>query len=64
MQKEILTSRDVMQMLSICENTLLSMESKGTIVIDFRISNRKRYYLKNVLGSLIKLEVKKTKENF
>jgi hypothetical protein len=63
-QKEILTSRDVMAMLGICENTLLKMESKGTIEIDFRISNRKRYYLKNVLGSLRKLEVKKTKEKF
>jgi hypothetical protein len=63
-QKEILTSRDVMAMLGICENTLLKMESEGNIVIDFRISNRKRYYHKNVLGSLRKLEVKKTKENF
>ena len=58
LDKQILTSRDVMQMLGICENTLLKMESEGTIVIDFRISNRKRYYLKNVLGSLKKLEVK------
>lgn len=60
MYKEILTSNDVMQMLNICENTLLKMESDGRIVIDFRISNRKRYYLKNVLNSLAKLEIKKS----
>lgn len=50
-----------MQMLGICENTLLDMERDERIVIDFRIGNRKRYYQKNVLASLKKLEVKKTK---
>ena len=56
MDKEILNSRDVMRLLSICENTLLSREKEGVIKVDFRISNRKRYYLKNVLTSLKKLE--------
>jgi hypothetical protein len=32
MNKEILNSRDVMAMLSICENTLLEMERDGRIV--------------------------------
>ena len=59
MNKEILTSRDVMAMLSICENTLLKMEAEGSIKIDFRISNRKRYQLKNVLASLNRLQVKR-----
>lgn len=56
MNKEILNSRDVMSLLSICENTLLAREREGVINVDFRISNRKRYYLKNVLASLKKLE--------
>lgn len=59
MNKEILTSRDVMAMLSICENTLLKMEAEGSINIDFRISNRKRYQLKNVLASLNRLQIKR-----
>jgi hypothetical protein len=59
MTKEILTSRDVMAMLSICENTLLKMEASGSITVDFRISNRKRYQLKNVLASLSRLQIKK-----
>jgi hypothetical protein len=59
MKKEILTSRDVMAMLSICENTLLKMETEGQITIDFRISNRKRYHLENVLSSLAQLQNKK-----
>ena len=58
MNKEILTSRDVMLFLSICENTLLKRETEGVIKIDFRIGNRKRYYLKNVEASLKKLETK------
>lgn len=57
--KEILNSRDVMQMLDICENTLLEMERDGRILIDFRISNRKRYYTKNILESLSKLSKNK-----
>lgn len=43
-----------MDMLGICENTLLTLESKGDIIIDFRIGNRKRYYSDNVLASLVK----------
>ena len=42
-------------MLGICENTLLDMERNGKIQIDFRIGNRKRYYLNNVLKSLSRL---------
>lgn len=56
--KQILNSRDVMHMLSICENTLIEMERKGKIQIDFRISNRKRYYFDNVMKSLSKLSPK------
>jgi hypothetical protein len=52
MNKNILTSRDVMAMLNICENTLLKMERNGRIKVDFRISNRKRYYTENILKSL------------
>ncbi len=52
MSKTILTSRDVMELLDICENTLLKLEREGKIKVDFRISNRKRYYLENILKSL------------
>lgn len=54
MNKNILTSREVMAMLDICENTLLKMESDGRIKVDFRISNRKRYFQENILKSLQK----------
>jgi len=47
-EKEILTSRDVMSLLCICENTLLKYEKLGEIKVDFRIGNRKRYYRKNL----------------
>jgi predicted site-specific integrase-resolvase len=57
--KQILNSRDVMQILSVCENTLLEMERDGRINIDFRIGNRKRYYTKNIFDSLTKLNPKK-----
>jgi hypothetical protein len=48
-----------MQILDICENTLLEMERDGRINIDFRIGNRKRYYTKNVYDSLAKLNPRK-----
>lgn len=48
-----------MAMLSICENTLLKMETEVSINIDFRISNIKRYQLKNVLASLNRLQIKR-----
>ena len=48
-----------MQLLDICENTLLGMERDGRISIDFRISNRKRYFTKNILESLSKLSKNK-----
>jgi predicted site-specific integrase-resolvase len=56
MEKRILTSRDVMNLLGICENTLLKMESDGRIKVVFRISNRKRYYLENIYKSISKLK--------
>ncbi len=56
MEKRILTSRDVMNLLGICENTLLKMESDGRIKVDFRISNRKRYYIENIYKSISKLK--------
>ncbi|HBI39848.1 MAG TPA: hypothetical protein DDY16_02720 [Tenacibaculum sp.] len=55
MQKQILNSRDVMKLLGVCENTLLKLERLGKITIDFRIGNRKRYYLENVMKSLVNL---------
>lgn len=51
MNTQILNSRDVMRLLCICENTLLKLEREGVITVDFRIGNRKRYYLKNILRS-------------
>ena len=53
---EILNSRQVMRFLGICENTLLKMEREEIILIDFRISNRKRYYKRNIEKSLEKLK--------
>tara|TARA_R110001592_G_scaffold51115_3_gene157639 strand:- start:119 stop:298 length:180 start_codon:yes stop_codon:yes gene_type:complete len=55
METRILNSRDVMSMLKICENTLLTLEREGIIKIDFRLGNRKRYYKINILKSLEKL---------
>jgi hypothetical protein len=55
MNSKILTSRDVMKMLNVCENTLLKLERNGTIKIDFRLSNRKRYYESNIFKALNKL---------
>jgi predicted site-specific integrase-resolvase len=45
MVKKILNSREVMEYLSISENTLLKYESAGVIKIAFRLGNRKRYYV-------------------
>jgi DNA-binding transcriptional MerR regulator len=55
MNSKILTSGEVMSMLSICENTLLKYEKIGVIEIDFRIGNRKRYYEENIYKSLKRL---------
>jgi hypothetical protein len=55
MEFKILNSRQVMSTLGICENTLLKYERLETIVVDFRLGNRKRYYLHNILKSLEKL---------
>jgi|GEM_PF-3459564 predicted site-specific integrase-resolvase len=55
MNDKIMTSRDVMQKLQICENTLLKYERNGNIQIDFRLGNRKRYFESNIKKSLIKL---------
>ena len=52
MDNQILNSRGVMELLSICENTLLKLERDGVIAVDFRISNRKRYFQNNILKSL------------
>lgn len=59
MQPEILTSRQVMELLGICENTLLKYEKSGTICIDFRLGNRKRYYRKNILKSIETLHIRR-----
>lgn len=48
-----------MELLGICENTLLSLEKKGDILIDFRLGNRKRYYRKNIMKSIEKLHIKR-----
>jgi len=55
MEFKILNSRQVMSTLGICENTLLKYERLGTIVVDFRLGNRKRYYQHNILKSLERL---------
>lgn len=60
MGKTILNSRDLMELLGICENTLLAREREGSIVIDFRIGNRKRYFTANILKSLEKAKKKGT----
>lgn len=52
---KIVNSKQVMTILSISENTLLKYEHNGIIEVDFRLGNRKRYYLKNMLKSLEKL---------
>ena len=56
MTRIILTSRDVMRILGICENTLLKLERLGKIKPDFRVSNRKRYYSDNLEKSIKRME--------
>jgi DNA-binding transcriptional MerR regulator len=51
---EILTSKQVMYLLQISENTLLRLESELKIVPDFRLGNRKRYYKSKLLERLEK----------
>jgi DNA-binding transcriptional MerR regulator len=46
---EILTAKQVMELLNICENTLLRLERDGAITVDFRLGNRKRYYKDKLL---------------
>jgi len=49
---EILTAKQVMKLLNICENTLLKYEREGAIKIGFRLGNRKRYYKASLLKRL------------
>lgn len=53
MESKIFNSRQVMSFLGICENTLLKYEREGTIKIDFRLGNRKRYLKDNIIKSLL-----------
>ena len=53
MESQILNSRQVMSFLGICENTLLKLEREGTVKIDFRLGNRKRYFKENIIKSLL-----------
>ena len=39
-QSKILNSREVMSLLMICENTLIKLEKKGNIKVDFYVGNR------------------------
>ncbi|WP_411894267.1 MerR family transcriptional regulator [Winogradskyella sp. A2] len=55
MNTSIMTSRDVMALLQISENTLLKYERIGIIKVDFRLGNRKRYYWSSIEKSLIRL---------
>ena len=52
----IMTSKDVQELLKISKNTLLGLERDLTIEPDFRIGNRKRYYRKSIEKSIKKME--------
>jgi DNA-binding transcriptional MerR regulator len=54
--ERIYTSREIMQILNICENTLISYEKKGLITPCFRLGNRKRYYESSVIKLLSRLK--------
>jgi DNA-binding transcriptional MerR regulator len=51
----VLTAKEVMKYLKISENTLLRLESEGSIEPDFRLGNRKRYYHSSLEKQLKKL---------
>ncbi len=51
----VLTSKDVMKHLKISENTLLKLEQENKITPDFRLGNRKRYYMASLEKQLKKL---------
>lgn len=50
-----LTAKDVMQYLQVSENTLLKYEREGIITPDFRLGNRKRYYMSSLEKQIKKL---------
>ena len=52
---KVLTAKDVMDYLQVSENTLLKYEREGKITPDFRLSNRKRYYMSSLERQLKKL---------
>ena len=53
MENKVLNSRQVMNFLNICENTLLKLEREGKVKIDFRLGNRKRYFKENIIKSVL-----------
>lgn len=53
---DILTANDVLELLQISKSTLIKLERELVIVPDFRIGNRKRYYLKSILKYIKKME--------
>jgi DNA-binding transcriptional MerR regulator len=52
---DIITSKDVQELLRISKNTLLGLEKELIIIPDFRIGNRKRYYTKSIEKYLKKM---------
>ncbi len=53
---DILTSKDVQELLQISKNTLLKLERELQIVPDFRIGNGKRYYITSIVKSIKKMQ--------
>lgn len=53
---DILTAKELQELLKISKNTLLGLEKAEVIVPDFRMGNRKRYYMASILKSIKKLE--------
>ncbi len=53
---DIMTFKDVQKLLKISKNTLLGLERDLLIVPDFRIGNRKRYFLRSIEKSIKKME--------
>jgi DNA-binding transcriptional MerR regulator len=53
---DIMTSKDVLELLQISKNTLIELERDLVIEPDFRIGNRKRYFRKSIRKSIEKME--------
>lgn len=53
---DIMTSKEVQDLMKISKNTLIGLEKDLVIKPDFRVGNRKRYYRKSIEKSIKRME--------